>query len=87
VDEIGKNSVSPSTTPITAAFNNNIRSTNAPRKIWGDYRDIRAPLSAHAAIHAFHAAQSAFHRIPLFTRSDWIDISPHHSAPIPNAAP
>jgi hypothetical protein len=57
------------------------------KNLGGGYRDIRAPLSAHAAFHAFHAAQSAFHRILLVTRPGWIDISPHHSAPIPNAAP
>jgi hypothetical protein len=33
VDEIGKNSVKPSTTPITAAFSNSIKSTNAPQKL------------------------------------------------------
>jgi hypothetical protein len=37
VDEIGKNSVSPSTTPITAAFSNSIKSTTVSSKNWVDY--------------------------------------------------
>jgi len=35
VDEIGKNSVKPSTTPIKAALNNNMKSTNAPENLGG----------------------------------------------------